>query len=425
MNMPETQYKVSTGLPAQPYEHEWRRSVPDYLVYHPAPDGNPRWHDDAFFFINEHFIVQPIDDTHLIATWTAHGPACRFRRVVVARSNDGGHTWTAPDVLDGGPDASAAWSVPLVSPSGRIYLLYSDYRNDHRLHGGACRLAWRVSDDAGATWSEVVCTPLRSSPVDESADSYSFIFWRQAEYDANGRPLLAFTRIGTCKAYADLHAKRKWTQAECLRIDNIHDNPDPCNLVFSYLPRNVEDAITVPQPEDANLSWANEPNFVPLPDGRIIVILRTRWGRLYWTVSDDTGTFGPVEVMRYCDDGDEILQPGSPAPLFSLADGRYLLVFNNNDGTAFGAADVHDCPNRRPCYLAVGTFDAAARQPITFGPPQLFIDNDNIPIDAVGNEPRYEAGAYGSLTEINGRRVFWYPDRKHFLLGKRIGDNLL
>ncbi len=28
-------------------------------------------------------------------------------------------------------------------------------------------------------------------------------------------------------------------------------------------------------------------------------------------------------------------------------------------------------------------------------------------------------------TEHPGKRVFWYPDRKHFLLGKVISDELL
>ena len=32
---------------------------------------------------------------------------------------------------------------------------------------------------------------------------------------------------------------------------------------------------------------------------------------------------------------------------------------------------------------------------------------------------------YASLTEHTGRRTFRYPDRKHFLLGKVISDELL
>ena len=36
-----------------------------------------------------------------------------------------------------------------------------------------------------------------------------------------------------------------------------------------------------------------------------------------------------------------------------------------------------------------------------------------------------DGGAYGSLAEKDGKRILWYPDRKHFLLGKLIPDELL
>jgi len=423
--MTEQPIQVSTGLPPQPYKDEWRRSCPDYLVYHPAPDGNPRWQDDDFFVLNEHFIVVPTGENRLLATWTAHGPGLAFRRVAVARSEDGGETWTAPDVIDGGPETSAAWSVPVVAPTGRIYLLYSYYGGDHRLHGGGCRMGWCASDDGGRTWSERTLHSLRPSPMDADDGAVSFLFWRQAELDVAGRPLLAYTRLGTNAELAELDPLHKWTQSECLRLDNLDDAPEPAGLSFSYLPEDVDDALTVPQPKRAEISWANEPSFVPLPDGRLFVTMRTRQGRLYWSCSDSNGAFREPQVMRYCDGGDEVLQPGSPAPLFRLDDQRYLLVFNNNDGTAFGATDTHQACNRRPCYLALGHFDAQAEQPLRFGDPMLFIDNDSIPVSIEGNEPRYEAAAYGSLTAAEDGYTLWYPDRKHYLVGKRISQSLL
>ena len=32
---------------------------------------------------------------------------------------------------------------------------------------------------------------------------------------------------------------------------------------------------------------------------------------------------------------------------------------------------------------------------------------------------------YYSLTERDGRRIFWYADRKHFVLGRELSDELL
>jgi hypothetical protein len=38
--------------------------------------------------------------------------------------------------------------------------------------------------------------------------------------------------------------------------------------------------------------------------------------------------------------------------------------------------------------------------------------------------PLPEIATYTSLTEWRGRRTLWYPDRKHFLLGKYLTDAL-
>ena len=418
--------RVSTGLPPQPYAEEWRRTCPDYLVYHPAPGGNPRWHDDDFFVLNEHFIVVPVGARDLLATWTAHGPCLRFRRVVTARSTDGGSSWTEPQVVDGGPERSSAWQVPVVAPGGRVYLFYCRYTaEDGSLHDGTSELACRFSDDGGHSWSPPYAVPMRRTAVDAPGVATSFIAWRQAEWDAQGRALLGFTRIGSAPTLIGRQAKRKWCQSECLRLGNLADGPLPGDLHVSFLPCDPDDALTVPQPEDPEMSWANEPSFVPLPDGRLLVALRTRQGRLYYSVGEADGAFPRPEVMCYTDGGEAVLQPSSPAPLFTLGEGRYLLVFNNNDGRVFGAEEVHHPLNRRPCYLAVGTFEREAKQPIRFSEPTLFIDNDGIPVDLVGNEPRFEAAAYGSLTRRGNDWTFWYPDRKHYLVAKRIPAELL
>ena len=419
--MTEQPPRVSTGLPPQPYAEEWRRTCPDYLVYHPAPDGNPRWQEDDFFVLNEHFIVVPIGARDLLATWTAHGPSLRFRRVVTARSTDGGSRWSEPQVVDGGPERSSAWQVPVVAPGGRVYLFYCRYTaEDGNLHDGASELACRFSDNGGQSWSPHCAVPMRRTAVDAYGAAPSFIAWRQAEWDAQGRALLGFTRVGSAPTVVGRQAKRKWCQSECLRLDNLADSPLPRDLHVSFLPSDADKALTVPQPEAPEMSWANEPSFVPLPDGRIFVALRTRQGRLYYSVGEADGAFSRPEVMCYADGGDAVLQPSSPAPLFTLDEGGYLLVFNNNDGRVFGAEEVHHPRNRRPCYLASGRSEPDAEQPIRFSRPTLFIDNDGIPVDLVGNEPRFEAAAYGSLTRRDDGWIFWYPDRKHYLVGKRI-----
>ena len=72
--------------------------------------------------------------------------------------------------------------------------------------------------------------------------------------------------------------------------------------------------------------------------------------------------------------------------------------------------------------FAVGEYRPDAHQPIWFSQPRLIADTDRVP---GGIQNRIEYGAYSSLTEHRSRRILWYPDRKHFLLGRLVPDELL
>ncbi len=50
------------------------------------------------------------------------------------------------------------------------------------------------------------------------------------------------------------------------------------------------------------------------------------------------------------------------------------------------------------------------------------MDNDGVPLGPLG---RHDLAVYTSYTEVAGERVLWYPERKFFLLGKRITNKML
>ena len=50
------------------------------------------------------------------------------------------------------------------------------------------------------------------------------------------------------------------------------------------------------------------------------------------------------------------------------------------------------------------------------------LDTDGVPIGPKGTA---EIGTYPSLTEHRGQRILWDPDRKYYLLGKYLSDELL
>jgi len=416
---------ASTGLEPQPYEIEWKRSQPDYLVYHPAPDGNPRWHDDDFFVLNEHFIVVSTSGTNLLATWTAWGPGLKFLRVVSACSSNGGETWTEPHILDGrGPDdeLSAKWAVPIVTTSGRLYCIYNKNTGviDRNLaETGVMRCCY--SDDRGKAWSEPATLSFRRSKIDHPDANIppNWIAWRQPEFDKQGRAMVTFTRWASPKA--SVPYVNQYSQCELMRFENLNDNPEPKEIEITWFPES--DAVTVPSEHNSEASFAQEASIIPLPDERLFMAMRTDRGVIWYTVSEDDGkSWRETEPMRYSDDDELVLQPVSPASIYRMKDRRFLLLYNNNDGYVYGAEKRWDVKNRRPAFLALGEFRPNAHQPIWFSEPKMFIDNDAVPIDIIGNVPRYDAAAYTSFTEVN-QRILWYPDRKHFLLGKRIPDD--
>jgi hypothetical protein len=159
-----------------------------------------------------------------------------------------------------------------------------------------------------------------------------------------------------------------------------------------------------------------------LPDKRLMAVMRTDSGHIWYSVSSDEGeTWRKAEPLRDRDGGQSMKNPVSPCPIFELERGDYVLLFNNNNGTGDGLKGPEDRAARRPAYLARGEFRRDAHQPVWFSKPKLFIDNDAVRWGPPGRE-RLEAATYVSLTEHAGRRVLWYPDRKSFLLGKYITD---
>ena len=93
------------------------------------------------------------------------------------------------------------------------------------------------------------------------------------------------------------------SQIEFLRIENLSQKPAPEELDISWL--NADKPITVPHATRPGFSYAQEPYTVRLPDGRLLVVMRTNTGHVWYSVSTDQGeTWRKTEPL--CDrDGGE------------------------------------------------------------------------------------------------------------------------
>ena len=405
-------------------QQEARRTGPDSIVYVPGGGDQVDKH-------NMHLIVTPLPEGTFLATWTQattpHGPD---QRVVVARSFDRGQTWSRPQIIDQPePDTEriASWSSLVVVPhSGWVYCLYHknigavDY---NRAMTGV--LARRVSEDGGETWGERFQTEIGRAAIDHPDARYPSNWvtagWQLPIVTGRAQVLCPITRWSSRH-----HSQRpdfgdQHHEAWFLRFENILTETDPSRLAITTLPRG-EHGIRVPHPVLEDSSAAMEPCIQSLADGRLLYLLRTMTGSLYYCLSKNCGeTWNMPEELCFTLGGPPILHPNAPCPLLRLRDGRFLLLFHNNDGTANGGTGPKDSKGRRPVWLSIGReLDNAGSQPIVFGRPRQLYDN--------GGPSRPHAGSlalYGTLFEYAGTPYWWYADAMQFLLGKRMPAELL
>ena len=404
---------------------EWRRSNPDIVVYRPkrgeSNDGD-----------NEHFLVFPSPKSDdLLAMWTqssveAHGD----NHIVLARSNDGVN-WSEPIWVAGThkdtEEDQASWGFPAVSRGGRIYCFFA--KSPRGTRGGASgTMGCYYSDDDGRSWNEGTDTVLPSTRKDpgdlNSEETGSFIVWQMPFRDGKDRLMAGYTHWSKEKEIGSLHM---------MRFDNIDESPDCDDLKITWLP---EGGKGIMMPRYVAPTGCEEPGIVLLPDGRLFTSMRTYTGYVWYSVSDSDGrTWRDTEVLRYRDNGDPVKHPLAPCPIYRLRDGRYFLLFHNNDYHArnqlFGdpMPELHPIMTmssifayRRPAFITVGEFRPDAHQPIWFSNPKQILDTEGI---AIGPKRDDEIATYTSFTDYKGKQILWYPDRKYYLLGKYISDEIL
>jgi hypothetical protein len=416
---------------------ELRRTQPDFVAYVPgAWDGST---NDSH---NEHFLVFDGPGGMRMAVWT-QSPGLPGRgqqnRIMFARSRDGGVHWGAPQRVAGSASAEdpapmASWGFPMVSKSGRIYVVWNQNdgsKGSIQMHTGT--MAGRYSDDQGVTWSEAERIEMPASPYDDPAGKVpaEWIVWQIPMRDRKGGYFVGYTHwLNPARMF--LKKTESWTQIESvcefMRFENVDRNPRPKDLSIRYSACG-DKALRVPYYRQPLMSVAQEPSLVRLPDQSLFCVMRTNTGYIWYSISKDDGeTWGNPRPLLRRDAGQPILQPVSSCPIYPLADGRFLLLHHNHAGDMDARPENTSMP-RYPCFVTVGEYRPGADQPVWFSESRMLMDTAGIGVDGIaesaGHRVQTGIGIYTSFTNTQGGNILWYPDRKFFLLGKKITPEFL
>jgi hypothetical protein len=419
-------------------QKEAKRTNPDFYCYIPGsydyttPDSH-----------NEHFLTFNGPDGSLMAVWTQsvgrHPQKGNRNRIVFARSDDEGVTWSEPSHVVGprtvnDPTNIASWAFPMVANTGRIYVLYN--RNIGKkgwIHFHTGIMEGVYSDDKGKSWSDPQQVPLPKSPYDDPEGEIppEWIVWQNPIKDLNGNYFVGYSHWVN-KAVAHVKNINDWTEIESvvefMRFTNLDNNPDPKDIAIEFSAWG-ENALRVPHRHHPYLSITQEPSIVRLPDNSLFCVMRTCSGYIWWSRSMDDGkTWSNSRPLLYKDHGQPLMNPVGCDPIYPLSDGRYIILYHNNPGGKQAGGSMPATP-REPLFLSLAEYRPNADQPLWFSQPKKLMATEGVGLDGIKrklHEP--ESGSlsmYSSFTNRSGQDVLWYPDRKCFLLGKRITSEFL
>jgi hypothetical protein len=398
---PNTNFIASPAALRGRMKAELNVTRPDFVVFVPAVTDTGV-NDTG----NEHFLVFDGPDGSLMAVWTQSSAESQpDQHIAFARSADEGRTWSPPRIIAGprkpGDGHIASWGYPLVSRSGRIYVLYSQHvgKHDNFVH----HTGWLHgihSDDHGRTWSTPQNIPVARS-INDNPDTNmppNMLCWQKPlRLGKEGRYFAGFTRWTSFAVRTN--PTRSWISAdsrvEFMRFENVDQKPDVRELQIAWFAAN-EKSLAVPFPGHPGVSACQEPTVVKLPDGRLFCVMRTAAGSPFWSVSTDSGeTWTPPRRLLRKDGGEPLAHPLSPCPMYDVGgnttgSGRYALFIHGHDGHYRGYGPADTGFHRRPVYLVPGRFQPGAEQPVWFEEPKLFMDHQGVSLGKPGTSGRLD-----------------------------------
>jgi hypothetical protein len=335
----------------------------------PAVITSSDWRDisTGFEIPRENYSDQPYvvitkDGNWLCVLTTGTGKEGQAGQHIISTiSTDKGKTWSAPVDIEPAKGPEASWVMPLLTPSGRVYVFYTYNAENLRLDTKSNsptyarrvdtqgKYAFKYSDDHGKTWSaKRYYIPMRLMRIDrENAYGGELLyFW------GVGKPIA--TRHGAMFGFAKVG---KWgdpggmvTSQGCfMRSPNILTESDPEKVKWDLLPEGDEGLRAPKGPV------SDEANLIELSDGSLYATYRTIDGYNCQAYSRDGGrTWTPPQYATYSPNGRRIKHPRAANFVRKFSNGKYLLWFHNHGGEAVHADHWSYYDGRNPGWIAGG-----------------------------------------------------------------------
>lgn len=322
-------------------------------------------------YCDQPYVVKTRDGAWLCVMTTGHGKEGeRGQHIVSTRSTDRGKSWSPLIDIEPASGPTASWAVPLIVPSGRVYVFYTyNAKNltEVKSDGGPIKrvdtlgeYTFKFSDDGGKTWSvERFFVPVREMDIDRRNpyDGNVRFFWGVGRPAiVNGGIYLPIAKVGHFGAGFIAES-----QGCFLYSDNLLTEADPSKLHWTTLP-DGDHGLRSPQGP-----IAEEPTVVGLSDGSLFSTYRTVAGHPCHAYSRDGGkTWTAPAFMTYGAGRPLVNHPRAANFVWKLRDGRFLYWFHNHDGKSY--------EGRNPAWLLGGIEqDSPEGKVIRWSRPQVVL----------------------------------------------------
>lgn len=338
------------------------------LPYAIGPENDPRdiRNGDEIYshgYADQPYVVVNADKSiTCILTGGSGQEGAAGQQVVSLRSLDGGKTWSEPVAIEPAGSPSSSWGLPVITPTGRIYALYTFNETNmktvldflgrpYERVDAVGQFVFRYSDDMGKTWSaERYRIPIRVTEMDRTnvyrgdvngdgkvdVDDPKF-FWSPAAAYSDGKTVY----VGIAKIM-DFDPDNGSTGSEgwVMTSSNLLTENDPHKIVWELKPEGTRGL------RSRSGRVSEETSVSKLSNGSLVALCRTTQGVILAFYSSDEGrTWSSPESLGYAASGRPLKNPRAKPCIWAIGSGRYLIWFENNGTKGF--------EHRNPAWVAL------------------------------------------------------------------------